>query len=347
MSEEQGGARGRGDEGVDAGAARRAEASGWFARMRGPDAEPSREAFAAWLAEPANAEVYREFEAVWSLAGRTAPRGARAGGARCARHWTKLALIAAAVIGSVMLGYRLVGGYRPQPDADRRIAYAAPLGEIRAVALADGSRVTLDTQTRIDVRMTATTREIVLDSGRARFAVAKDATRPFAVLVRGRAVVATGTLFDVRIDGTVVSVDLIEGGVDLERRGSGAAPVRLARLRPGQRAVLAASGAPVRIAANPPSAASWTAGLLPAEGLPLAEVVAEANRYGLRKIVLADPALGRLAVSGAFRPSNTEALAASLASALDLSVARRADGAIVLSRRSSVSSVSAAVPKIN
>jgi transmembrane sensor len=65
----------------------------------------------------------------------------------------------------------------------------------------------------------------------------------------------------------------------------------------------------------------------------LEDVLAEANRYGRYKIVLEDPALGSLQISGGFRPADTQKLAETLAAALDLTLSRAADGDFVLSRR--------------
>lgn len=315
------------DDREGAEAVRGADAPDWFARMKGPDAARWQAEFDAWMRHPRNAEAYRQIEAVWTLAGRASPRS-RPPSAGEARRWWKVAAMAAAVAGAVTLAALL------QLDSARgpveESAYAAPIGTIRAVRLADGSVVTLDTDSRIAVRFEGPRREVTLLSGRARFAVAHDAARPFVVIAGERAVVATGTLFDVRIRPSGLEVTLIEGGVDLQWTGAPSAGGPR-RLHPGETATWT-SGPAMMVERAAAGAASWTSGVFSAEGLPLRDLVAEANRYAPRKIVLADPSLGSIQVSGAFRLGDSDALALQLAAALDLRATHRADGTILLAR---------------
>lgn len=305
-----------------------AAASDWFSRMRGPEADRLRSEFEAWFQNPENAKAYQELEAIWQIAGKASPKGRPSTSAPKPAHWPRVALIAAVLAATVMLGFAIIGRQQTGTALAKQEHFAAGLGAIREITLPDGSKVTLDTQSRLTFHTTASTREIILESGRARFAVAHDRGRPFIVFARGSAIVATGTLFDVRIDGAAVEVTLLEGGVELQRRSIGSMPKRLARLHPGERAIV--GEVPEPKISEVAKADEWTSGILEADRLPLAVIVAEANRYGAKKIVLADPLIGRLRVSGAFRPQATEELAASLAAALDLRLERRADGTITL-----------------
>ncbi|WP_052223708.1 FecR family protein [Novosphingobium malaysiense] len=309
------------------------KASDWFARMRGPDAFRSRTRFEAWLADPDNARAYREIEQVWAATGRRRPSHSRprARARPGARH--RYALAASLGLIAIMLALILFTSRQWRGQALPATAYSSHVGEIRQVRLADGSRVTLDTASRLSVDFSPGKRQVALLSGRARFDVAHDATRPFVVTAGNRAVVARGTVFDVRIEGATVEVTLLRGSVDVERLQSRAPPRHLARLLPGQRAVMRGADPAAQVDRAASGVAAWTSGLLPADRLPLSALLAEANRYSPRKIVLADPQLGRLRVTGAFRPGDPVALAAKLGEALDLAVTVRSDGSVLVARK--------------
>src|SRR3546814_7048246 len=97
----------------------------------------------------------------------------------------------------------------------RPTAYATEIGERQLAVLEDGSQVSLDAATKVNVRMKEAGRQVELLAGRAKFDVAKDPQRPFTVAAGDKLGVAGGTSF---------SVGLIEGqfGVILyEGRGEG------------------------------------------------------------------------------------------------------------------------------
>jgi transmembrane sensor len=101
----------------------------------------------------------------------------------------------------------------PAHDANR---YATGIGEQRTVALADGSVVTLNVATELDVEFTPQWRDIHLRSGQALFTVAHDSSRPFRVHVDETIVKAIGTKFDVRRAGGGTLVYVVEGRVRIE-----------------------------------------------------------------------------------------------------------------------------------
>ena len=313
------------------------EASDWFARMRGPEADVLHDDFRAWLADPRNARCYGQIEQVWSAAG-----GAREASAfpahlqRLPRRssWKSAALIAALVLAVAAIAL-LLSAYGRSPEPSRpMMAYASGLGQIRTAVLADGSRVTLDTASRVVPGFSDTERRVTLVAGRARFAVAQDPRRPFVVIAGGRAIIARGTLFDVRLDGDRVEVSLLEGKVDVETRQREGGSTPIVRLAPGDRATMLGPSAP-RIDIAALRGGDWTRGLIAADGMSLAEVVAEANRYSTTRIELAEPAIGALRVTGAFKPADADTLAQTLSAAFDLTRTTRADGSILLGQKGS------------
>ncbi len=123
-------------------------------------------------------------------------------------RWVLAAALATAVAGLVIF----------QPWRDVQV-YATGVGKRQVVVLRDGTRMSLNTGTRVKAELTSTQRTVLVDGGEALFEVAKDAQRPFVVRAAGSEVVALGTVFSVRLtpDGAqgdnMLAVTLIEGTV--------------------------------------------------------------------------------------------------------------------------------------
>jgi transmembrane sensor len=110
--------------------------------------------------------------------------------------------------------------------------YFTGVGEQRMALLADGTRMSLNTATRVRVELGPAQRTVRLEGGEALFEVAKDTNRPFVVRAGGSEVVAVGTVFSVRMTpeearvGDALAVTLIEGRLtvrpapDSSERGS-------------------------------------------------------------------------------------------------------------------------------
>ncbi len=103
-----------------------------------------------------------------------------------------------------------------------RGVYQTDVGELRSVRLEDGSRVMLDTRSRIRVSFSATARDVELLEGQAHFDVAKNPARPFRVRTAFAEVVAVGTSFDVAAQPARTTVTLIEGRVNVRTVVNGA-----------------------------------------------------------------------------------------------------------------------------
>jgi transmembrane sensor len=86
-------------------------------------------------------------------------------------------------------------------------------GDRREVALADGSVLQVDPETRLRVDYEAHIRRVFLERGRALFRVAKNAKRPFVVMADATSVRAVGTAFAVEQGQNVVVVTVQEGHV--------------------------------------------------------------------------------------------------------------------------------------
>lgn len=180
--------------------------------------------------------------------------------------------------------------------------YSTPIGSFASIPLQDGSTMTLNTATSVRVALTEKERRIELESGEAFFDVAKDPGRPFVVEAGNRRIVAVGTQFSVRRNGLDVQVIVTDGKVRFEpKAGDGRAELLSA----------GAIGDTVRDSLlvqkkslhETEAALSWRNGYLTFDETTLVDAVAEFNRYTSQQIVIDDPELTVLRVTGTFRAS--------------------------------------------
>ena len=199
------------------------------------------------------------------------------------------------------------------------------VGEIRNVQLADGSRITLDTATKLDVEIGRSRRGAHLHHGRVRFRVVR-AGEPFVVETSGATISTQEGVLDVEQVGEDGDVRVLAGAADVRPSNpSGAVIVTLAA---GEAVAVNPRGTEQKHAAAP--APDWTRGMLQFDATPLADAVALANRYSERHIVLVGD-LGALRVTGAFRAGDTAGLAKALKAAFGLTLKQTRDGDLVLS----------------
>lgn len=288
-------------------------AAAWAARRLG-GAASDEAGFARWLAEDAaHEEAYARAEGVWRLMGeaagtegllglrRDALQRARARRPR-ATGWDRRAA-AAGIVAAIAAP---VGGlWWMRHRAGQGALFQTALGEQRTLTLSDGSRVTMDALTVMRVRYTAGVRSIDLAQGRAYFEVAHDTNRPLRVHAGPRTVTAVGTAFSVRREPRETTVVLAEGKVAVSDHES---PVTLAVMRPGQSMLLVdgvrASGP---TDADLGRALAWRQGQMIFDNVALADAAAEMNRYSTLQVVVADPSLRSLRISGAFNAGQSRA----------------------------------------
>ncbi|WP_161989121.1 FecR family protein [Sphingomonas glacialis] len=322
------------------------EAALWFARMRGPDAETERPAFEAWLTErAAHREAYNWIAEVFSLGRLVEIEPDPLPTVQPVPSRLLQAALVAALVLLMGVGGWAVLMHRPdsavsmasQPVMSGRGLIITKVGQIRAVRLADGSRITLDTDSAVSFTYRRDIRRLELVRGRARFDVAHEG-RPFVVAAGRGTVTAHGTVFDVGLaPGGAVTVRLLRGSVDVALPVSGivrsSASATTRRLTPGQQVAFSTSILPPAQAVVTPDD-RWPEGVLDCDGMALADLVARANRYTRTQIVLADPDLGRLKVSGAFRIDAPQLLAERVATVFGLHADAEGDARIVLERGS-------------
>lgn len=248
-------------------------------------------------------------------------------------HWRSRAI--AAGLALVLAGATLLS----MPDRQRdqpvpRVTYSTPIGVSKTVELADGSRIELNTDTELTVTLSPARRQIALRSGQAIFHVAHDAARPFVVSSAAGDVTALGTVFDVRLTGDLYAVTLVEGRVEVAMADRNrAAAGRRWQLTPGQRLIGGGGAEPAIETVAVDVATSWQDGIAVFDNTTLAAAVAEMNRYTRQKIVLVDPALAALPISGAFKTGSNEDFVAALAAYYPIAVRRSEGGDFQLAYR--------------
>ena len=205
--------------------------------------------------------------------------------------------------------------------------YATQIGEFRSVTLSDGSVVELNARSRVRIEYRKALRRVMLLEGQALFRVAKNHERPFVVVSNSTQVRAVGTQFDVNreITGTVVTV--IEGQVavtdaDDARVFSGASVTSPTGtlLRSGNQVRVAGHTVSAPAPTNTAAAIAWTQGILVFDSALIADVLAEVNRYNQRPVVIDDPKVLRMHVSGTFPSSDSAQITRFLAQRFDLEV---------------------------
>jgi transmembrane sensor len=346
------------------------QAAQWYERLhRDRISDAARTEFQAWLAESAD---HREAYARTERAAARLERVAELPAVLALRHEAALRLTcrprrrpyrAAAALAAVVamvaigLGAASLLGLRPTQHFIAWIGslgsgphrYATGTGERLAATLRDGSQVTLDTQSELEVAFTPAERIVRLVRGQAYFEVAKDKQHPFVVEVDRRRLVAVGTAFDVRMDAHLVQVTMVEGTVRVEPLlpalaagdASGAKMASRAGSLPQPRTLISAGdqllisdGAGDHIRPGDTyRATSWRRGQLLFDGLRLGDAIAEVNRYSDTRIILQDPQLAEIRVSGSFAAGRPEVFVEALTHYFPIAVVSQTADSVVLKAR--------------
>lgn len=224
------------------------------------------------------------------------------------------------------------------PNLQRGAEFETATGEVRTIALADGSVVTLGAASEIEVAFSDRERRIELASGQAFFEVAHDPARPFHVDAGAATVRALGAKFDVNRSASRVRVAVLEGVVRLKAwavdADSGAAHILRADQRMEAPTTLSASVTqslaviPVETAAP----GEWRQGRLEYENSRLADLVADVNRYYAPGVEL-DEGARDVRVTASFRADEIPVFLNTLEAALPLSVEQEPDARFRIAAR--------------
>jgi transmembrane sensor len=319
----------------------REEAAAWLARVdRGLTAE-ERTALRAWLhAQQLNYRVFLEMASLWDEMDvlselsdvfplDRSPRQQR----RSALGTWSLAAAAGVLLAALgWFGAEHLRAPAPGVETARNVSerFRTAVGEYMAEQLPDGTVVTLNTDTSVDVVYSEARRDVFLRKGEAHFEVAHAPEWPFYVHVGGSVVQAVGTAFNVRLGAEGgIEVTVIEGKVQIGRAEEPGSPndaqnVAVPLTQPstwdatvvgGQVAVLdgaaAAKSAPQIAQIEPVDIdikLAWQRGMLVFRGESLGMILSEVGRYTTTQFVLADQDLAAIRVGGYFRAGDVDGL---------------------------------------
>lgn len=183
--------------------------------------------------------------------------------------------------------------------------YRTAIGQQRELTLADGSKITLNTDTAIDVLFDANQRLIHLREGEILVQTAPDISplaRPFLVSTRQGRMQALGTRFTVRELQPRTHLAVLEGAVKVELADNRQTTPLI--VNAGQRTDFS-SHTFGQLSVADRYVGAWTQGMLMADKMRLADFVEELTRYR-RGIVRLDPALADLRISGAYPISDSQ-----------------------------------------
>jgi transmembrane sensor len=315
-------------------AAMRSEALDWLRRFNSGEATPAdAEALERWRAiSPAHAEEFAEAALFWSVLGDAA---------RKAEHNRVVA--AAAVRSDPHLARRgfLIGGAALAASAAGALALRPPLelwpsvteltadyrtrtGERRRFEIENVATVELNTRTSLDLRPPLDGgARVELIAGEVAISTRAGAGRELVVIAGDGRVASREASFNIRKDGSAVSVSCIAGAVEVHCRDSTVA------IRVGQQVAYDAQGTGGITAIDLDMIAAWQRGLLMFYRAPLSDVIEEVNRYRSGRIILLDAALGRRQVAANFRLDRIDDVVDFISKAMGIPI-RSLPGGVVL-----------------
>ncbi len=300
--------------------ARSQEAADWLMKNQmGGLSTPEQVQFETWLsADPVNQRAYQKLQRVWmdlsdlpledikgasalkplATADFVAPTAAPARNRR--QSWMlrrPIRMLAGALAASLVVAITL----RFDLDLRFRADAVTATGEVRSMALPDGSTALLNTGSAIRLHYTNDERVVDVLAGEVDFTVVANPRRPFVVEAAGGRTRALGTEFVVRRLGNGATVTGVVHTIAVSYTQTGVPP-QTVTLIAGQQAHYSPNTGlrMIQTAADPENARAWTRGRLIFEDEPLGEVVAELNRYHKGLIRITDSRLNGLKVSGVF-----------------------------------------------
>jgi transmembrane sensor len=343
----------------------REAAAMWLARLgrglRADEAQPLRE----WLKDPINRNIVLDMARLWhgpdiiALLSELIPAGPEP---MEPRSWRSILFASLKVTVAAGLIAWTVSGETPRLHFHQhwthlqgslveprgllaRGRYFTDVGERGDVDLPDGTRVTLNTGTHLGVFFSQHLRQVIVPNGEVSFQVAHDPQRPFLVLAGRRRFEALGTNFNLRVlTPDNVELTVTEGNVKVlyipTELSDTPAEARLhdnmtlddttvgaletALLEPGFQFVR-------KIAANEADTLlAWHQGLVFFKGTPLAQALAELDRYTTTQFVLGDEKLRNVRIDGHFHTGDVDGLLHSLRRDFLIDSRRDTRGRVVL-----------------
>ncbi len=224
-------------------------------------------------------------------------------------------------------------------DNNNEAVYKTEVGGTRNVMLADGSIITLNTDSSILVALSNRERKILLENGEAYFQVAKDKDRPFIVIVNDDAIRAVGTAFNIKNRSHDANIVVTEGKVEVTKAATTnhvrktATPLPIS-LVSGQELALNDAKASVLFLNKREidQKVSWRKGIVHFNRRPLREVVSELQHYEEKEIIFTNDDVKEIIVGGSFNSKNISSFLKALELNFPVQIIQR-DTVIIISPR--------------
>ena len=293
------------------------EAIAWMVRLRaGTPSAGQQQRFDAWLAsDPAHrqawAQLQRGLGSPYEVV-RRAPGKVRDS---LLQREPKRRDVLRGLVGLGLLGGSLWLAARSDPGQALLADLSTGRGERRTLTLEDGSQLSLNADTAVDLDFSAERRLVYLRHGALLVQVAADAARPFIVGTEQGEARALGTRFMVERQAQSTRVVVLEhavrvslpAGAHLDLQEGQAATLQQARIE--------------RLAGDQSFRADWLKGQLSVLDEPL-EAVIDALRPYRRGLLRLDPEVRKLRVQGVFPLDDSDRALTALAETLPLEVDR-------------------------
>ena len=305
------------------------QAAVWLVRLRSDTAtEQDQQQFALWLAaNPQHAVAMDNMLELWDDLAVTRYMPAEPEHANTAtrqKAWAAVA-VAACFVFALMLAPQWL-----TPTAEPSY-YSTQLGERSTVELEDGSLITLNTDSRLQVEFSRSERKVTLSRGEVYFEVDHNASRPFVVDIGSAEVRVLGTKFNILRSDQSSQITVTSGVVrvtELGNPGSRAPAVEL--LYANQSVAADRNGLQRPSQVDAVTALAWRNGNIIAEAMPLGKLVAELARYHERRIIVTDSALAQTTVSGIFPIDQPEVILKALEHSIGVQGVELEDSSILL-----------------
>lgn len=180
--------------------------------------------------------------------------------------------------------------------ADQRTA----TGEQRTLRLSDGTLVSLNTHSALDVRFDDRQRRIVLQEGEILVETGHNDPRPFIVETREGSMRALGTRFLVKREDQGTRLSVLKSAVAAHPQATDQEQI----LREGQQVLMRREGLGPTVALSP-GADAWIRGMLVVDNVRLEELVHELGRYRPGYLGV-EPKVADLRITGSFPLQDTD-----------------------------------------
>ncbi|KQB53128.1 sugar ABC transporter substrate-binding protein [Pseudomonas endophytica] len=275
--------------------------------------------FSRWLqADPAHAQAYAQAQVIWELsevAGNTLANEEALMMQRYlsqinARRRTRLTRWSSglAVAACLVLMVGVFAGWQPlRWFNDLGADFVSAPGQVRTLALADQTEVTLGADSAIAVNFSGNERHVELRRGVAFFHVTHTG-QPFVVEADGGEAQVLGTEFEVRLQPTGAQVTVLTGWVGVKADKNASQQI----LTADQQVAYASGRADRAHRIDSAAQLAWRTGWLTYYKTPLVDVISDLKRYYPGQIVLLNTALGERRISGSFPSQDPQAVINSL-----------------------------------